>query len=349
MIKLIKNSEVETTLAELKPNKIAVAYLGKEWSNFVCLRSLKEIIASPTLGCNPEAVSNVVKKLGWSKVHFLDNLHAKIYLNAKNECAIGSFNLSKNGIHIEGLEEMGVLIRDPEIYKQASGEYERLKELATKKYDCEAKKEKVLQELYKTHNRAARSGLIKPIDDTLNFNDYKYGIDQKFNVSWYCTDTVNLNYKTLNASNPLLTEDTFNDRVEEYLTIAEDDEIELNTWVLIWKANIDGFPHKTKSHIKWLYIDYVIPHGTDDAHEPYTKLILQMKSENTSLRPSEPFNLNSFKLNDKLRESIIKSLSEASMEDLRFNKDSNSNWLLKNISKETIKKFLDLVSNNLEG
>ena len=68
-------------LHEHPPTHIAVAYVGRDWDQLIDCSQLKEIIVSPTLGTNPRAVDELVEKFGWEHVHFLDELHAKIYLS----------------------------------------------------------------------------------------------------------------------------------------------------------------------------------------------------------------------------------------------------------------------------
>ena len=102
-IKLFTN-DIATAIAECSPEFIAVAYVGKDWSNFINASKLKKIIVSPTLGSNPYAIESIANLISWDKILFLDKLHAKIYIGKKH-LVVGSSNLSKNGLTADGLNE----------------------------------------------------------------------------------------------------------------------------------------------------------------------------------------------------------------------------------------------------
>ena len=101
---LTKSNEFVEELREISPEKIAVAYIGIDWKEFISVDSLKEIIVYPTLGTNPVAIMEIVGKIGWENVHFLDNLHSKIYIGDSSMLA-GSANLSRNALANTGLYE----------------------------------------------------------------------------------------------------------------------------------------------------------------------------------------------------------------------------------------------------
>jgi hypothetical protein len=111
MIILESSVSIRDALKIIKPIKIAVAYIGIDYQNFIDPYDLHSIILSPTLGSNPNAIDDLVSKIGWNKVYLLDNLHSKIYLGEKS-AIITSANLSKNGLDIEGLLEIGILLED---------------------------------------------------------------------------------------------------------------------------------------------------------------------------------------------------------------------------------------------
>ena len=140
---IITNGNIKKAIKELKPNKIAVAYIGADWEKYIDQDTLKEleIILSPTIGSNPQAIHSLVKKIkgGWNNVHFLTKLHAKFYLG--NEAAIlGSFNLSGNGFEVYGLEEIGVKIIEEKPRKTLDDEFERLKTEAKNEFETEKAK-----------------------------------------------------------------------------------------------------------------------------------------------------------------------------------------------------------------
>ncbi len=115
MIQLLsESSDISEALEKVAPERIAVAYVGIDWREFISAKNLKEIIISPTLGSNPIAISEIVKEIGWENVHFLNNLHSKIYISDYS-VIIGSANLSKNAMGNNGLYESCVLTDDKQI------------------------------------------------------------------------------------------------------------------------------------------------------------------------------------------------------------------------------------------
>ena len=64
-MKICSNAEqLKNALNEIKPTKIAVAYVGAGWKNYRLLEYLEEIIVSPTLGSNPFAIEEIMRKKG---------------------------------------------------------------------------------------------------------------------------------------------------------------------------------------------------------------------------------------------------------------------------------------------
>lgn len=88
-MKVLVEDEIRRTVIDCKPLRIAVAYIGVDWKTFIPDTScLESIIVSPTIGSNPSAIADLVKQIGWEKVVFLDELHAKTYIG-KNSAVIG--------------------------------------------------------------------------------------------------------------------------------------------------------------------------------------------------------------------------------------------------------------------
>jgi len=107
---LTDSKEIRAELKRLAAGRLAVAYIGADWREYVDARSLKNVIVSPTLGSNPHAIADLVREIGWDNVHFLDNLHAKIYLG-QGAALLGSANLSQNAFGDGNLFEAMVLVR----------------------------------------------------------------------------------------------------------------------------------------------------------------------------------------------------------------------------------------------
>jgi hypothetical protein len=106
---LFTPKKIRESITKVRSSKIAVAYVGLGWDRYISRTDIKEIIVSPTLGTNPKAIEAIAALLGFDNVHFLENLHAKIYIGA-HSAVIGSCNLSDNGLSDAGLIEAAVYL-----------------------------------------------------------------------------------------------------------------------------------------------------------------------------------------------------------------------------------------------
>ena len=157
-------------LKEYPPTHIAVAYVGRDWDELVDCSQLQEIIVSPTLGTNPRAVAEIAEQIGWDHVHFLDELHAKIYLS-QSCCIWGSFNLSNNAFGQKSstpLFEAGTHSKEAHIIRDAYAFFEELQRIAHAQYPNHGLKIKKLSELHGLHNNAIANKLTNT--DTLKEN-----------------------------------------------------------------------------------------------------------------------------------------------------------------------------------
>lgn len=91
-MKLISTAEVESTLENVRPTHIAVAFVGLDWKRYIDINVIEEMIVSPTIGTNPYAIQEIVNHIGWDKIHFLTNLHTKLYIGS-NSAVFWRFNL----------------------------------------------------------------------------------------------------------------------------------------------------------------------------------------------------------------------------------------------------------------
>lgn len=82
MMFLSSLAELQSALDKIQPRRVAVAYLGAGWRDYLSLHSLDEILVSPTLGSNPWALAGLLaeaERCGRPRVYFLEALHAKLY------------------------------------------------------------------------------------------------------------------------------------------------------------------------------------------------------------------------------------------------------------------------------
>lgn len=282
-MELISGVLIKDALHRILPKQIAVAYVGADWRQYICDQSLKEIILSPTLGSNPRAIIKIVESLGWDNVYFLDNLHAKIYIG-ETMAAVGSFNLSANGLSGEGLEEAGFVVKASETINQLLLIFESFKSLAVAQYRSKAEKIKQLKELQTLHNKAISEKLIRNDRTQTLVQNYTPLSDDDFYVCW-ARGSVTYNKENITQSIPAATPDKFDEVVHDCLSFLESDYIQKHRWILYWTANNNGLPNK-RSQPHWLHIDELVSCGAVD--QPYTKLAIERADKE---RPPYPFEL----------------------------------------------------------
>jgi len=325
-MQLISTTEVSATIALVQPLYVAVAYVGKDWQTLIDPTRLLEIIVSPTLGSNPESIEEIVSILGWEHVHFLTRLHSKIYIGAKS-VAFGSFNLSRNGILADGLEEFGVYIDAPEAVNDLNAEFDRIRDLAIAEHPTERDKREALQRLSVHRNRAWASRIIAPDANVRNLMDYHVITDHDFYVVWYSPGTPELNPATIKKAAPDIPIDAFEADELKYTTVLDSAPVEQGDWLLLWQIRNDGLPHHGVSP-QWLFADYVIPNGVA-TNDGYTKLIVQKQS---SYELPPPFSL------DKLtKAALYRTLSTENYRTLRF--DGETDWSIRR-SQECLFQFV---------
>jgi len=299
-MRIITNPHLIDALREVHPVRIAVAYVGIDWCSYIDKHALAEIILSPTIGSNPRAIREIVESLGWKNVHFLDELHAKVYIG-EHKAAFGSFNLSKNGINETGLEELGVLTDDKTDVTNLNVEFVRLRKLALSSYQAESKKKKRLEELQAERNRAIAEGILRNDTPTCELIAYTPVSENELYVMWYRDVVVKFNYEELMAQDRELEEKNFNNVVNFYTTVLEEDNIKPDTWILLWQAKQDGMPMSMR-HLQWMYVHQVVPQSVID--EPYTKIVLERKDKK---RPTEPFDIKSKDVQDAIKSVLRKT------------------------------------------
>jgi hypothetical protein len=278
-VKVLVQNDIRKAVSDCKPSKIAVAYIGVDWQTFIPdVSRLVSIIVSPTIGSNPWAIADLVKQIGWEKVAFLDELHAKTYIG-KSSAVIGSANLTRNGLGAEGLVEICVEINAAESLKKINKAFEGLKKRAQDQYPTAVSKKSRLKELEQNWgaaiaNRIFRNNKINNIPAFVNFellgNDHFY-------VLWY--QPVNCEYSDdVKAIESFMLDD---------IHFASTDKVERNKWALVWRITDSNKPHKSvKPH--WLYIHEVFENGVIDDGYEYPQCAIQRKDLEV---PSPPFEI----------------------------------------------------------
>jgi hypothetical protein len=272
-MKLIHGASIKNALREVSPISIAVAYVGIDWTSYIDTTTLRDIVLSPTIGTNPSAIAQLAARLGWDNVHFLDHLHAKVYLGAQ-AAAVGSFNLTANGLSAKGLEEAGFLISEPDTLAGLRTLLETYKAQAAAAYPTVDDKLARLAELRQTWDRAVKTGVIRNDSRKRKISEYT---PTAADEAYVCCVWGQAGY-----SSKVVSPSTIHDVV----SFDEKDNVEPDRWILCWHADDKGYPDDSLQPY-WLHIDEVISGGAVD--KQYTKLAI----ERTDRQPlSPPFELS---------------------------------------------------------
>ena len=272
-MKLIHGASIKGALREVSPVSIAVAYVGIDWSSYIETTTLRDIVLSPTIGTNPRAIAQLADRLGWDNVHFLDNLHAKIYLGAQS-AAVGSFNLTANGLSAEGLEEAGFVISDRGTLAELRTLLETYKAQASLAYPTIQDKVDRLAELRDLWDRAIKTGTVRNDSNEREISEYTPVATDEVYV---CCVWGEAEY-----SDEVISPSTIHDVV----AFDENDEVKSDRWILCWHCDDKGNPDDSRQPY-WLHIDEVVSNGA--VHEQYTKLAIE-RTDRHPLHP--PFELS---------------------------------------------------------
>lgn len=264
-MKVLVESEIHQAIRRCKPSKVAVAYIGTDWNTFVpATDRLGAIIVSPTFGSNPRAITDLVKQIGWDKVFFLDELHAKTYVGNRS-AIIGSANLTHNGLSGQGLVELCVEVDADESLRKLNNIFDDLKRRAQKQYPTTESKKAQLKELEKIWGAAIANRIVRGENrNTRSFTDFEPLGEDHFYVVWY--QPIHCEYSDeVKAIQSLKKDD---------LHFATVDKVEKNKWALVWCITNSYTPHRTVKPY-WLYIHEVFEDGVID--DEYPKYAIQRK------------------------------------------------------------------------
>ena len=284
--------QLSNALNEIQPTKIAVAYVGAGWEKYISLKHLNEIILSPTLGSNPFAIEAIMKKKGAENVHFLDNLHSKLYLG-KQSALLGSPNLSDNSFADLGRFEVGVVMTEPNDLEQLDEIFEYYKKLAINLYatpESKQEKLKLLKKQLETANSNNINTACNALPSIVDYQPSKY----KIHIVWYIPGDMDLNKEAIAAVVPAirLGENSDDPKVyfSDWCAFREEDLITKGDWILMWqkrKSDTDSSPLMRGNNIYWMHVHHVVPDGVIDQY--YPKLACQARG---MIFPRPPFDLD---------------------------------------------------------
>lgn len=290
-MKILTGKEISRQIALTEPKKIAVAYIGADWKSFIENHSLLEsVIVSPTPGSNPNAICELAGLIGWANVHFLDQLHAKIYLG-QTSAVVASANLTNNGLDGSKLFECATHIDEADQLTLLDQYFGSLQKKAQRMYKSTHNKIEKIRELRTLWNLARKHKLAPDSDEVGEASEFQSVDNDAFYVMYY------------NAQDFVHTEALaeYESRISDKTNVREDDEdIKENRFVLLWEAR--GH-QKTQRRPYWFYIHKIVSNGVEPEADgvAYTKALLQFDDENI---PKEPF-----KITPEVHRNISRAIS----------------------------------------
>lgn len=276
---LTEDGSIAKHIKEIKPTHIATAYIGGDWSDYVDAKDIKSIVISPTIGSSALAIWDLVKEIGFRKVHFLDALHAKFYWS-RQAAVLGSSNLSNNGLQGPGgLYEAAVAMNSDEHadqLKDLKRMHERLVAHAKAKYPTEADKRAKLKWLTDLQQRTSLVDGF-PMPGKPKSKKKKGGVRlQDFNHRLKRERIHIIGYdRPLNQTKEEVGEQLVleNSKVQEhafnhYMGINKGDDVERGHWILGWATRKHSWAPATNGWIGWIHVDFVLDGvSTDEESE----------------------------------------------------------------------------------
>lgn len=340
----LDRNQAHTKLQEFPPSHIAVAYVGQDWDQLIDSSQLQEIILSPTLGTNPRAVDALVERLGWDNVHFLDELHAKIYWS--NDAVIwGSFNLSNNALGCNsegGLIEAGIFSTEKSMLDEAKELYNVCKYKAIRQYKSTQQKKEKLKHLHQLYNKSIENRII----DAKNLIAIESKIpvySGQYSVAWYNPDirTAEIN-KDAYLENTAIRDSGFDLSSTSSLCFTTQDASHLREgeWILVWAVPKQQKTRKKFKEVSfyWLYIHNLVMDGymPQEDTKDYPLVAFEWSEKD---KPTVPFELDA-----EIYEAFSTTLDQA--EFLNFHPNQGI-WTLDG-GNHNIEEFVEAWRNNLK-
>ena len=278
-MRLVHGTIIKEELRQVAPERIAVAYIGLDWQSFVDVSTLNEIIVAPTAGSSADAIAELVRKLGWDRVHFLRELHAKIYIG-QTSAAVGSFNLTANGLSGHALSEAGYIVETSAALDELRTLYDSLKEQATRQFGTQAGKETQLSALRTLNEKMRNAGADIPQSGAgRSLAEYEPVTDTDFYCTYYGTEELEFDVAALRKHEPEKFSSPDADPhalTAMHVSFLDKDDVHPGRWMLLWQAGEDDDVPKSLQ-VDWMYVNAVIPKGAIDKINKYTKVALQWK------------------------------------------------------------------------
>lgn len=308
-MKIVWGDSLKQAIEKCKPKRVAVAYLGSDYRKFLDPKELDEIIISPTFGTNPLAVKDIAQEMGWGKIHFLNELHAKIYIGDEY-AVVGSANLTQNGLSGDNLKEVAVLVDDESQIKQLNDIFHGFRICAEDQYKSDSSKQEKILSLDVIWNKAISRGLVENISNK-NYASYRkfenfYFLGDDFYVAWY-NEKCDIDLDR-DISDSVKYHIDYEEGFGDFICAAEKKKGDIRNligkFILLWGEN--------SKDCRWIFIDEAYPDALNDEWAPYKTLLVEKSADKRKreggVRPDEPFEIDrSFK---KAFKEVMKDVEE---------------------------------------
>ncbi|PTR32482.1 hypothetical protein C8J98_10535 [Luteibacter sp. OK325] len=317
MTVLTNAAAIRKAILAVRPTRVAVAYVGSDWATFFPEGLPKEIVLSPTFGSNPYAIEEIIDALGERNVHFLDRLHAKIFLGAE-AAVVGSCNLTRNGLADRGLFEVAAAISDVADMKALADAFAVYRAAARNLYPNRASKLTKIHALKESWVRGIVAGIVPPHMQVPAPDARDHILDMPtVRISWYHGGAnPGFNNSRIRDAAPDIGGEA---GIDDFMYFKDTDDVKQGDWHLAIRYKADGFP-PANGAISWVYTHHLIKDAVfDEAWPDDTSLAVQGKLP----RPIPPF-----KLDSDTRSAIRELVSESRFADFRPPTDPDGDWHL---------------------
>lgn len=197
-------------------------------------------------------MSDLESVIGWDKIFFLDNLHAKVFLGER-QAVTGSANLTRNGLSGKVLTELCVSLGSLKSLLRLEKLLERWRKNAQRQYPTSKAKEERLLKLSALWSEAIVHRVIKiPAKSEVEFLEFKLLGNDHFYVSWYQSCDYYKYSPEIELIDHLIADD---------MNFAAGDIVQKNRWILAWRMTNKLAPHKRVAPY-WIFIHEIFENGT---------------------------------------------------------------------------------------
>lgn len=296
---VLTGKEIAKAIQRVEPRRIAVAYLGRRWKEYLPnVDELEAVVISPNLGTDPRSVKELVKRLsidgqdGWDRVFLHDDLHAKVYLG-KTAAVLGSANLSFGGLGDPRRREICSETSLPKDWDVLDQFFETLKKEAKNQYGSASEKKKRLLTLEAEIKSNPYDGSERMAS---SFEKFELDAPDEFYVAYYTTES--LVYTEAGKQ--------WEEKILDALSFAKTDKLDKRKWILCWHLMPKGKPAPANtSNYKWMKVDETLPDGADD--DGYPQLVFMRKDWGS-------YNARCAKAPFKLTPPVIEAFRKAVMD-----------------------------------